>query len=156
MAYFQEWDGTLKEGSFTRASSSNVIVWGEPNLTTDDLAYGHAVAYNPLGGVKKYSAVGDVFAGIVVRDIYGNEATPNNKITNVAKIGVGDGICVATVTGQTFARGGKAHVVVSGANAGKFTATKAATTLDVGYIVEKIGTNGVIEVTLNNSQVAGA
>lgn len=156
MAYVQEWDGTLKAGSFTRASSSNVIVWGEPNLTTDDLAYGHAVAYNPLGGVKKYSAVGDVFAGIVVRDIYGIEATPNSKITNVAKIGVGDGIRVATVAGQTFARGGKAYVVVSGANAGKFTATKAATTLDVGYIVEKIGTNGVIEVTLNNSQVAGA
>ena len=74
----------------------------------------------------------------------------------MAKIGVGDGIRVATVTGQSFARGGKAYVVVSGANAGKFTATKAATTLDVGYIVEKIGNNGVIEVTLNNSQVAGA
>ena len=74
----------------------------------------------------------------------------------MAKIGVGDGIRVATVTGQSFARGGKAYVVVSGANAGKFTATKAATTLDVGYIVEKIGTNGAIEVTLNNSQVAGA
>ena len=156
MANFQEWDGTLKAGSFTRASSSNVIVWGEPNLTTDDLAYGHAVAFNATGGVKKYSAVGDVFAGVVVRDIYGNEATPNSKITNVAKIGVGDGIRVATVTGQTFARGVKAYVVVSGANAGKFTATKAATTLDVGYIVEKIGNNGVIEVTLNNSQVAGA
>lgn len=156
MAYFQEWDGTLKAGSFTRASSSNVIVWGEPNLTDVDLPYGHAVAFNTAGGVKKYSAVGDIFAGVVVRDIYGNETTPNQKITNVAKIGVGDGIRVATVDGQTFTRGGKAYVVVSGANAGKFTATAAATTLDVGYIVEKIGTNGVIEVTLNNSQVAGA
>ena len=156
MATFQEWDGTLKAGSFTRASSSNIIVWGEPNLTADDLAYGHAVAFNATGGVKKYSAVGDIFAGVVVRDIYGNEETPNSKITNVAKIGVGDGIRVATVTGQSFARGGKAYVVVSGVNAGKFTATKAATTLDVGYIVEKIGNNGVIEVTLNNSQIAGA
>ena len=156
MAYFQEWDGVLKAGSYSRASSSDIIVWGEENLTADNLVYGHAVAFNPAGGVKKYSAVGDVFAGVVVRDIYGEGATPNQRITNVAKIGVGDGIRVEAVAGQTFTRGGKAYVVVSGANAGKFTATAAATTLDVGYIVEKIGTNGVIEVTLGYNQVAGA
>lgn len=156
MAYFQEWDGTLKAGSYSRASSALIIVEGEENLTTDDLAYGHAVAYNPLGGVKKYSAVGDVFAGIVVRDIYGIEATPNNKITNVARCGIGSEIRVATVTGQTFTRGAKAYFQVSGVNAGKFTATASATTLDVGFIVKKVGSNGVIEVQVNNSQVAGA
>ena len=156
MALYQDWDGVLKAGSYSRASSSDIVIFGEENLTTDDLPYGHAVAFNANGGVKKYTATADVYAGVVVKDVYGGGVAPNNRIVNVAKIGIGDGIRVETVTGQTFARGGKAHVVVSGANAGKFTATKAATTLDVGYIVEKIGTNGVIEITLNNSQVAGA
>lgn len=156
MAYFQEWDGTLRAGSFARASSALVIVEGEENLTNDDLAYGHAVAYNPAGGVKKYATVADVFAGIVVRDIYGIEATPNQRITNVARCGIGSEIRVATVTGQTFVRGAKAYFQVSGVNAGKFTATASATTLDVGFIVKKIGTNGVIEVQVNNLQVAGA
>lgn len=156
MAYFQEWDGVLVAGSYSRASSSNVIVWGEENLTNVDLPYGTAVAFNTAGGVKKYSAVGDVFAGVVVKDIYGGGVAPNQKMVNVGKIGIGDGIRVATVAGQIFKRGGKAYFQVSGANAGLFTATASATTLDVGYIVEKVGTNGVIEVTLNNSQVAGA
>lgn len=156
MFNFSDWDGTLKAGSYSRASSSNIIVWGEQNLTSDDLPYGTAIAFNPDGGVQKYSAVTDVFAGVVVRDIYGKDVAPNDRIVNVGKIGIGDGIRVAVVDGQTFTRGGKAYVVATGTNAGKFTATSGDTTLDVGYIVEKIGTNGVIEVTLNNTQVAGA
>lgn len=156
MAYFQEWDGVLVAGSYARASSALIITEGEENLTNDDLAYGTAVAYNPAGGVKKYSAVEDVFAGIVVKDIYGNGVAPNEKIVNVARCGIGSEIRVATVTGQSFTRGSKAHFVVSGANAGLFTAEAAATTLDVGFIVKKVGSNGVIEVQVNNQQIAGA
>lgn len=156
MAYFQEWDGVLVAGSYSRASSALIITEGEENLTDVDLPYGTAVAYNPAGGVKKYSAVADVFAGIVVKDIYGGGVAPNQKMVNVARCGIGSEIRVATVTGQTFTRGSKAHFVVSGANAGLFTATPSATTLDVGFIVKKVGTNGVIEVQVNNSQVAGA
>lgn len=157
MAYFGEFDGTLRAGNFSRASSSDIKIWGEVNNTTVDLPYGTAVAFNPAGGVMQFAAVTDVFAGVVVRDIYSN-ATPNTRITEVAKIGIGDGIRVVTVTGQTFTRGAKAYVVCTGADAGKFTATSSATTIDVGYIVDKVGagTNGVIEVTLNNTQVAGA
>lgn len=153
--YFQEWDGVLKAGSLARASSSNDKVWGEENLTSTDLPYGTAVAWNADGGVKKFAAATDVFHGIVVKDIYGEGVAPNNRMVNVAHISHGDGIRVATVTGQTFARGGKAYIVASGANAGLFTATAAATTLDVGFVVEKVGTNGVIEVTLGYNQVAG-
>lgn len=155
--FFTEWDGTLRAGNFSRASSSDIKIWGERNLTTTDLPYGTAVAFNPAGGVMQFSAVTDVFAGVVVRDIY-PDATPNAKILEVAKIGIGDGIRVVTVAGQTFTRGAKVYVQCTGADAGKFTATASATTIDVGYIVDKVGagTNGVIEVTLNNSQVAGA
>ena len=153
--YFQEWDGVLTAGSLARASSSNDKVWGEENLTSTDLPYGTAVAWNAAGGVKKFAAATDVFHGIVVKDIYGEGVAPNNRIVNVAHISHGDGIRVATVSGQTFARGGKAYIVASGANAGLFTATAAATTLDVGFVVEKVGTNGVIEVTLGYNQVAG-
>jgi hypothetical protein len=157
MAYFTEWDGTLLAGNFSRASSSDIKIWGEINKTTDDLVYGTAVAFNPAGGVKKFTAVTEVFAGVVVRDIYPN-AAPNGKITEIAKIGIGDGIRVATVAGQTFTRGAKVYIQCTGANAGLFTATASASTIDVGYIVDKVGggTNGVIEVTLNNTQVAGA
>lgn len=155
---FQEWDGVLKEGSLARASSSNDKVWGEENLTSTDLPYGTAVAWNPAGGVMKFTAVTDTFHGIIVRDIYGEGFSPNAKIANVAHISHGDGIRVATVEGETFTRGGKAFIVASGVNAGLFTATEAATTIDVGFIVEKVGagTNGVIEITLGYSQVAGA
>lgn len=157
MTYFTEWDGTLLAGNFSRASSSDIKIWGEQNLTTVDLPYGTAVAFNPAGGVKTFAAVTEVFAGVVVRDIYPN-AAPNAKITEIAKIGIGDGIRVQTVSGQTFTRGAKVFVQCTGVNAGKFTATASASTIDVGYIVDKVGggTNGVIEVTLNNSQVAGA
>lgn len=153
--YFQEWDGVLTAGSLARASSSNDKVWGEENLTDTDLPYGTAVAWNAAGGVKKFAAATDVFHGIVAKDIYGEGVAPNNRMVNVAHISHGDGIRVATVTGQTFTRGGKAYIVASGANAGLFTATAAATTLDVGFVVEKVGTNGVIEVTLGYNQVAG-
>lgn len=153
--YIQEWDGVLTAGSLARASSSNDKVWGEENLTDTDLPYGTAVAWNPDGGVKKFAAATDVFHGIVYRDIYGKGVAPNDRMVNVAHISHGDGIRVATVTGQTFTRGGKAYIVASGANAGLFTATAAATTLDVGFVVEKVGTNGVIEVTLGYNQVAG-
>lgn len=156
MALYQDWNGVLKAGSYSRASSSDIVIFGEPNLTTDDLPYGRAVAFNTNGGVKKYTSVSDVYAGVVVKDVYGGDVALNKRIVNVAKIGIGDGIRVETVVGQTFTRGGKAYVVVSGADAGKFTATATVSTLNVGYIVEKIGTNGVIEITLNNSQVAGA
>lgn len=157
MTYFTEWDGTLLAGNFSRASSSDIKIWGEQNLTTVDLPYGTAVAFNPAGGVKVFAAVTEVFAGVVVRDIY-PDAAPNAKITEIAKIGIGDGIRVQTVSGQTFTRGAKVFVQCTGVNAGKFTATASASTIDVGYIVDKVGggTNGVIEVTLNNSQVAGA
>lgn len=156
MAYFQEWDGALKEGTIARASSSNDKVWGEENLTDVDLPYGTAVAFNPAGGVKKFSAVTDTFHGIVVRDIYGNGVAPNDKIVNVGHFSHGDGVRVAVVAGQTFTRGAKVYIVGSGANAGLFTATKAATTIDTGFIVERVGTNGVIQITLSYSQVAGA
>lgn len=158
MALYQEWDGVLKAGSLARASSSNDKVWGEECIAATDLAYGTAVAWNAAGGVKKFSAVGDTFHGIVVKDIYGEGVTPNDRIVNVAHISHGDGIRVATVSGQTFTRGGKAFIVASGANAGLFTSTSAATTIDVGFIVEKVGsgTNGVIEITLGYNQVAGA
>lgn len=157
MTYFAEWDGTLRAGNFSRASSSDIKIWGERNLTEVNLPYGTAVAFNPAGGVMQFSAVTDVFAGVVVRDIY-PDATPNTGMTEVAKIDIGDGIRVETVSGQTFTRGAKAYIQCTGANAGKFTATASASTIDVGYIVDKVGggTNGVIEVTLNNSQVAGA
>lgn len=158
MALYQDWDGVLVAGSLARASSSNDKVWGEECLAATDLPYGTAVAWNAAGGVKKFAAVGDTFHGIVVKDIYGGGVAPNDRIANVAHISHGDGIRVATVSGQTFTRGGKAFIVASGANAGLFTATSAATTIDVGFIVEKVGsgTNGVIEVTLGYNQVAGA
>lgn len=155
MAYFQDWDGVLKAGTIARASSSNDKVWGEENLTADALAYGSAVAYNPAGGVKKFAAATDVFHGIVIRDVYPDEA-PANKVVNIGHFSHGDGIRVATVAGQTFTRGAKAYIVATGVNAGLFTATAAATALDVGFIVERVGTNGVIQVTLGYSQVAGA
>lgn len=154
---FQEWDGKLLAGSIARASSSNDKVWGEENRTADDLPYGHAVAWNPDGGVKKFSAVGDTFHGIVVRDIYGDGKAPNDRIVNVGHFSHGDGVRVESVAGQTFTRGAKAYIVASGANAGKFTATAAATTLDVGFVVEEISATGndVISVTLGYNQVAG-
>lgn len=153
--YFQEWDGVLKAGSIARASSSNDKVWGEENLTDVDFPYGAAVAWNPAGGVKQFASTDDVFHGIVVRDIYGEGVAPNARMVNVGHFSHGDGVRVAVVEGETFARGGKAFIVASGADAGLFTATSAATTLDVGFVVEKVGTNGVIEVTLGYNQVAG-
>lgn len=157
MTYFTEWDGTLLAGNFSRASSSDIKIWGEQNLTTVDLPYGAAVAFNPAGGVMQFASVANLFAGVVVRDIYPN-AAPNGKITGIAKIDIGDGIRVQTVAGQTFTRGAKAFIQCGGANTGKFTATPSTSTIDVGYIVDKVGggTNGVIEVTLNTSRVAGA
>lgn len=157
MTYFTEWNGTLLAGNFSRASSSDIKIWGEQNLTTVDLPYGTAVAFNPAGGVMQFASVSNVFAGVVVRDIYPN-AAPNGEITEIAKIGIGDGIRVQKVPGQTFTRGARALIQCGGVDAGKFTATASATTVDVGYIVDKVGggTNGVIEVTLKTSQVAGA
>ena len=67
MALYQDWDGVLKAGSYSRASSSDIVIFGEENLTTDDLPYGHAVAFNANGGVKKYTATTDVYAGVVVK-----------------------------------------------------------------------------------------
>lgn len=158
MALYQDWDGVLVAGSIARASSSNDKVWGEECLAATDLPYGTAVAWNAAGGVKKFVEVDDVFHGIVVKDIYGGGLAPNNRIVNVAHISHGDGLRVATVAGESFARGSKAYIVASGDDAGLFTATSAATTIDVGFVVEKVGagTNGVIEVTLGYNQVAGA
>lgn len=155
--YFSDWDGSIKAGSIRRASSSNDKVWGEENRTNDDLAYGTAVAMNPAGGVKKFAAATDVFEGIVVRDIYGNGVTPNEKINNIGHFSHGDAVAVEAVAGQTFTRGAKAYIVATGANAGKFTATAAATAIDVGFIVDELSTTGnVIVVKKGYSQVAGA
>lgn len=157
MTYFSDFNGTLKAGTIARASSSNDKVWGEENRTADDLAYGSAVAWNPAGGVKKFAAVTDVFHGIVVRDVYGAGVAPNAKIVNVGHFSHGDGVRVPFVAGQTFTRGAPAYVVCTGANAGLFTATKAATTIDVGFIVEEVSPGGnVISVTKGYSQVVGA
>lgn len=153
--FFSDWDGTIKAGSIKRASSSNDKVWGEVNLTTTDLPYGYAVAMNPNGGVKPFAAVTDVFEGIVVRDIY-QDVTPNEKTVNIGHFSHGDAVAVEFVSGQTFTRGAKAFIVCTGVNAGKFTATSAATTIDVGFVVDEISTVGnVIVVKKAYSQVAG-
>ena len=154
--FYSDWDGTIKAGSIKRASSSNDKVWGEVNLTDVVIPYGYAAALNPAGGVKTFAAVTDVFEGIVVRDIYA-DGTPATKTQNIGHFSHGDAVAVEFVAGQTFTRGAPAYVVCSGANAGKFTATKAATTIDVGFIVDEISTTGnVIVVKKGYSQVAGA
>lgn len=154
--FFNDWDGSIQAGGIRRASSSNDKVWGEPNKTTTVIPYGHAAAMNVDGGVKTFGAVTDVFEGIVVRDIYA-VGTPHEKIQNIGHFSHGDSVAVEFVAGQTFTRGAKAYVVCTGANAGKFTATAAATTIDVGFIVDEISTQGnVIVVKKGYSQVAGA
>lgn len=156
--FYQELEDIMKAGSLARASSSNDKAWGEENLTSADLRYGSAVAWNPDGGVKKFGSTEDIFHGIVYRDIYGGDFAPNKKIVSIAHVSHGDGIRVATVEGEEFVRGGKAFFVASGANSGLFTATSSATTLDVGFIVERVGggDNGVIQITLGYNQVTGA
>lgn len=154
--FYSDWDGTIKAGSIKRASSSNDKVWGEPNKTETLIPYGCAAALNPAGGVKAFEAVTDIFEGIVVRDIYA-DATPHEKIHNIGHFSHGDAVAVEFVAGQTFTRGAPAYIVCTGANKGKFTATKAATTIDVGFICDEISTVGnVIVVKKGYSQVAGA
>lgn len=155
MTFFTEWDGTVLAGKVKRASSSDDKVWGEKNTSGTLLPYGYAAALNPTGGVKPFAAVTDVFEGIVIRDIYPN-ATPLDKQVNIGHFSHGDAVGVEYVAGQTFTRGAKAYIVCTGANAGKFTATAAATTIDVGFIVDEISPVGnVIVVKKGYSQVAG-
>lgn len=143
---FNEWNkNEFRAGSIRRASSSNDKVWGEENKTTDVLAYGTFVAVNPDGGVKKITAATDIVHGIVVLDIYGNGA-PHDKTTNIGHFSHGDSVAAQGVDDVTFARGDKAYIVMTGADAGKVT-NVAEGALDVGYWVDAVN-GSVVSVTL--------
>lgn len=155
MSYFTDWGAnnvTMKAGSIKRASSSNDKVWGEVNLTSDDIAYGTFVAVNANGGIKKISASTDLVHGIVVRDIYANDAAPNDKTVNVGHFSHGDCVVAQGVDGVTFARGQKVYVVPTGADAGKVT-NVAEDMIDLGYWVEEVSAgNDCVAITLGYTQ----
>lgn len=147
MSYgFNQWNqNEFRAGSIRRASSSNDKVWGEENKTTDVLAYGTFVAVNPAGGIKKITALTDIIHGAVVLDIYGDGA-PHDKTVNVGHFSHGDSFAAQGVDGVTFARGERAYVVMTGADAGKVT-NVAEGALDIGYWIDAVNGN-VVSVTL--------
>lgn len=157
MAWFVDWDaesGIMQPGSIKRASSSNDKVWGELNANDEQLDYGTFVAVAPTGGVKKITAATDMIHGIIVRDIYVGGA-PADKTVNVGHFSHGDCVCALAVEGETFARGDKAYIVATGADAGKVT-TVAAGNLDLGYWVEEVSAgNNAVAITLGYVQTVG-
>lgn len=157
MAWFQDWDsdaGTMQPGSIKRASSSNDKVWGELNAGDEKLDYGTFVAVAPTGGVKKIEAATDLVHGIIVRDIYAGGA-PADKTVNVGHFSHGDCVCALAVEGDEFARGDKAYIVATGADAGKVTSV-ATSNLDLGYWVEEVSAgNNAVAITLGYVQTVG-
>lgn len=153
---FATWDsesGIFKAGTILRCSSSNDKVWGEVNLTGNDLLAGTFVAVSDAGGVKSISASTDQVHGIVVRDIYGDGA-PNDKTVNVGHFSYGDEVAGLAVEGLSFNRGDKVYIVVSGNDVGKLT-NVAAGNIDLGYWVTRVSGGNVVGITLAPHQTVG-
>ncbi|QQP86937.1 structural cement protein Gp24 [Entomomonas asaccharolytica] len=151
---FTNWDsddGIFNAGSIKRVSSSDQKVWGEKNATDTQIEYGLFVAVAAEGGVKPITAGTDLISGIVVRDIYGEKSTAEKTI-NVVHISHGDSVAVQSVDGIDFARGDRAYIVVTGADAGKVTNVKEGA-IDIGGWVEDVSAgNNCVAFTLGYIQ----
>lgn len=145
---FVQWDadtGVFKAGQIRRASSSNDKVWGEKNSTDVNLGYGTFVAVNADGGVKKITASTDVVHGIVVRDIYVDNA-PSDRQVNIGHFSHGDSVVAQATSDAEFTRGTKVYIVATGDDAGKVT-NVATDNIATGYWVEEVSAD-LVAITL--------